>query len=162
MTKKTTQAATNDKAKTGEVVKAGESDKQSTAVAAVESAQGGVAAAFASFRIAKRVTLPTINPGVNQPVVFRIMDGMRVSTYAAIKPDGTKEKPATVCTVTDMQTGQIALWLVAEVCAKNLQEQYPDEGYVGKIFGVQKLPKRPGKRYFDFEIAELEVDDSAE
>lgn len=107
------------------------------------------------FKVAKRVTMPTLNPGVNQPMALKIMDEFRLSSYKS--PEAKNEKPATVCTVTDMATGQIALWLVSEVAHKNITEQYPEGSYVGKIFGVQKLPKRPGKRYFDFEIAELEI-----
>lgn len=124
---------------------------ETTAVAAP------VANPFASFKVAKRITMPTLNPGVNQPMALRIMDEFRQSTYRS--PEAKNEKPATVCTVTDMETGQIALWLVSEVAYKNISEQYPDASYVGRIFGVQKLPKRPGKRYFDFEIAELEMDE---
>jgi len=120
-------------------------------------------ASLSKFKVAKRVTMPTINPATNVPYIFKIMDAFRKSTY--VKPvvageEEKKEKPATICTVTDMETGQIALWLVPEVAYKNITEQYPDDSYVGKIFGCQKLPKRPGKRYFDFEIAELELDEA--
>lgn len=110
---------------------------------------------IAGFKIAKRVTMPTLNLKVNEPKILRIDDAFRVSTYKDPDPAKAKEKPATICTATDMQTGEVALLLVPEVMHKNLTEQYPNDTYVGKIFGLQKLPKRPGKRYFDFEIAEL-------
>ena len=112
-------------------------------------------AAFAGFRVAKRVTMPTVNPKVGEPVVFRIDDEFRLSTYKS--PDAKNEKPATICTVTDMVTGQVLLWLVSEVARKNIEESYPGNDYVGRLFGINKLPKRPGKRYFDFEIAEMEM-----
>ena len=113
---------------------------------------------LSGFKVTKRVTMPTVNPGVNEPRIFRIEDAMRVSDYKNPDSQKAQEKPATICTVTDMTTGECLTWLVGEVCVKNLERHYPNATYVGKIFGVQKLPKRAGKRYFDFEIMELEVE----
>lgn len=110
------------------------------------------------FKVVKRVTMPTLSLKENEPKVLRIDDAMRESKYIDPDPKKAKEKPATICSVTDMQTGEVAILLVPEVMKKNLNESYPADGYVGKVFGVQKLPKRPGKRYFDLEIAELEAE----
>ena len=107
-------------------------------------------------RLVRRVTMPTVNPGINEPYFLKILDAFRVSTYVNPDPKKASEKPATICSVCNMATGEIALWLVGEVCVKNLEEQYPDAGYVNRIFAVQKLPKRPTKRYHDWEIAEVE------
>jgi hypothetical protein len=130
---------------------------QKTSPAAVAEFNGS------KYKIARRVTLPTINPKTNEPVVLRIEDEMRISTYSKpqtaedVKAAKPKEKPATICTVTNMETGEVALLLVSEVVKTNLEEHYPDGDYVGRVFGMQKLPKREGKRYFDFEITELEL-----
>ena len=113
---------------------------------------------IAGFKVVKRVTMPTLSLKENTPVVLRLDDAMRESKYIDPDPKKAKEKPATICSVTDMQTGEVAILLVPEVMKKNLNETYPADSYVGKIFGIQKLPKRPGKRYFDLEIAELEAD----
>ena len=127
---------------------------QSTAVA-----ETGPAAPALKFKIAKRITMPTFNPGVNVPYFIRADSEFRVSTYVDPDPKKASEKPATICEATNMETGEVVLWLVPEVVKKNLEEAYPDGGYNGRIFACQKLPKRPGKRYFDFQIAEVELDD---
>lgn len=135
--------------------------KPVTNVESIKSASTAVAphqAAVPGYRIAKRVTMPTLNLAVNEPKVMRIDDAFRESKYQDPDPKKAKEKPATICSITDMQTGEVALLLVPEVMKKNIDESYPDQTYVGRIFCVQKLPKRPGKRYFDFEIAELEAE----
>lgn len=108
----------------------------------------------------KHVTMPTTNPGVNEPRVFRIDSAIHASTYVdKTTADGTRagkaKDPARVCTVTNMETGEIANWLMPTLAYKELEEKYPDESYVGKIFAYQKLPKRPGKTYFDIQLAEL-------
>ncbi len=114
---------------------------------------------FSGFKVARRVTMPTLNPVVNTPYALKIVDAFRESTYVDPDPKKRNEKPATICSVIDMNTGAVYLWLVGDVCVKNLKENYPDDDYVGRIFGVQKLPKRPSKRYHDWEIIELEADE---
>lgn len=108
------------------------------------------------FKIVKRVTMPTLSLKEMEPRVLRIDEEMHLSKFIDPDPKKAKEKPATICGVTDMQTGEVAMLLVPEVMKKNLDEAYPGATYVGRIFGVQKLPKRSGKRYFDLEIAEVE------
>ena len=119
------------------------------------------ASGIAGFKVVKRVTMPTLSLKENEPRVLRIDDAMRESKYIDPDPKKAKEKPATICSVTDMQTGEVAILLVPEVMKKNLDEAYTGAAYVGRVFGVQKLPKRPGKRYFDLEIAELEAEPEA-
>lgn len=110
---------------------------------------------FSGFKLVKRITLPTLNPGIDQPYVLKIIDGFRESSYIDPDPKKKNDKPATICECVDMQTGIHYLWLVGEVVKKNLEENYPDEGYIGLLFGVRKLPKRPGKRYHDYDIGEF-------
>jgi hypothetical protein len=132
-------------------------EQQTNVPATISGAAPAIPAGMPKFKLAKRVTLPTINPGVGEKHIFRIEDAMRESSYKS--PDAEKEKPATVCTVVDIDTGVVSLWIVPEVAKKNIIEAYPENGYIGKYFAVQKLPKRAGKRYFDFEIAELEIEE---
>ena len=113
------------------------------------------AALNGKWKIAKRITLPTLNPAVDVPYVLRVDSAIRVSKYIDPDPKKAKEKPADICDVTDMETGAVYLLLAATVVTKNLQESYPDGDYVGRIFAVQKLPKRPNKRYHDWNITEV-------
>lgn len=154
---RTSKAAQTVKAnKADEVPEGFAGETESTEVATTASNANLATMSAGRFRIAKRVTLPTLNPGVNKPLILRIEDAFRVSDYVNPDPKKANEKPATVCTVTELDTGVVSLWLVAEVAHKNIEAMYPDKDYIGRIFGIQKLPKRPGKRYFDFEVVELE------
>lgn len=123
-----------------------------------------VPAVFGAYKIKRRVTMPTINPPVDKPCIFRIEDAMRESTYKEkLSADGTRvdgdKKPGTVCTVVDVETGLVGLWLMPSLAVSQLNEAYPDDAYVGRVFGFKKLTKRPGKKYFDIELIELEAND---
>lgn len=132
-----------------------EASKQ-TAIAPISANPATVAA---GFRVKRNVILPTLSPQVNQPLILRIDDEIRTSTYVDPDPKKAKEKPADICSVTDMQTGVQSILLVPAVMKSAFDRDYSDGSYVGKVFGVQKLPKRPGKRYFDVQLVELEADE---
>lgn len=123
----------------------------------VANHESRMAALMSRFSVKKHVTLPTLNPGVDQPYVLRFDEAIRQSTYVDPDPKKAKEKPADIASVTDMETGAIYQLLVPAVLKANLEEQYPDGAYVGLMFAVMKLPKRPGKRYFDWNIVEVEA-----
>lgn len=151
---------------------------ESTAVATSNEAAANsvIATRFVpgSFKLKKRVIVPTLSLQENVPHILRIDSPIIESTYIDPDPKKAKEKPADVCNVTDMQTGVNMLLLVPAVMKSALERDYMDnkkvkegdimvnrpvpgtERYVGLVFGVQKLIKRPGKRYHDIDLAELE------
>jgi hypothetical protein len=83
---------------------------------------------------------------------------MYQSTYTDPDPKKAKEKPATVVPVGDVETGEAMNLLVPSVMESALSESYPNDDYVGKVFMVCKMPKRPGKRYFDIKLVEVEAE----
>lgn len=113
----------------------------------------------AGMRVARVVTMPSlVMKNANEPRMLMIVSEMRVSNVKGKKlPDGTYEKPATVCDVGDIETGEQMIFLVPAVVAKNLDDVYPDGAYVGKTFYIENLGKRSAsQRYNDFKIVELE------
>lgn len=158
--------------------------KQSKGGASASRAQDSISASVltanvklpAGFKVSRQVTVPSlVLKEVGKPHILKIMDKMRISTYVDPDPKKKKEKPATICGVTNMETGEVAQLLVPSVMEANLRRDYDavvkvegegreakiveDSGthaYVGKVFRVENLGKRPGKRYFDFSILELE------
>jgi hypothetical protein len=109
----------------------------------------------AGFTAKRNVILPTLSLQVGQPRVLRFNDAMRQSTIN--DPDPKKKmKPATICGVTDVQSKENYNMIVPAVLESSLKEGYKDDAYVGLTFYVLKKPKRPGKRYFDFELTEVE------
>lgn len=112
------------------------------------------------FKTVKQVICPALSLQVGEPRTLKILEAMRVSNIKNIDtdPKKAKDKPATICPVTDVSTGEQYTLIVPSVMEGNLKETYPDDGYVGKIFFVCKKPKRPGKRYFDLELTEVEAE----
>ena len=107
------------------------------------------------FTAKRSVILPTLSLQVGQPRVLRFNDAMRQSTIN--DPDPKKKmKPATICGVTDVQSKENYNMIVPAVLESSLKEGYPGDTYVDKTFYVLKKPKRAGKRYFDFELTEVE------
>lgn len=108
------------------------------------------------FKMKKQVILPTLSLQVNEPRTLIVTGEMYQSNYTDPDPKKAKEKPATVMPVGDVVTGEAMNLLVPAVMESALSEAYPDGDYVGKTFMVCKMPKRPGKRYFDIKLVEVE------
>ncbi len=144
------------KAKPNAAGKAGKKTQVLDTQAAVSAAK--VPEGFKAKRV---VTLPTIvikEAGTAR--ILKIVDAFRVSKVEG-KPmaDGTKQKPATVCTATDMQTGEMGIFIVSAVVQSNLERDYPEESYVGKAFHISNLGKRKDtQKYNDFSITEVEAE----
>ena len=131
-----------------------------TGTAVVEKAAAPVATnmAVAGYNIKKLVTVPSLVMKIaGEQRILRFDDAITVSTVRdPKKPD---EKPANVAHVTDMESGQIFVFLVPSVVQGNMEQHYADGMYVGKIFLIKNLGKDPAKRYVNFGIAEVEVDE---
>ncbi len=143
-----TKKQDTNKAKiTGETLPA-DSGAANTAVASF----GGVPEGFKLKRV---ITVPSLTlKELNRPYYLKFNSDFRVSKVKS--KDG--EPPATICDVTDLETGQAFILLAPAVVLKNLQDEFPDGGFVGKLFCIQNLGKRKaGQRYVDFGIAELEA-----
>lgn len=114
------------------------------------------------FKVKRQVTVPTLSMKENKdgalppPRFLQFMEAMHESTYVDPDPKKVKEKPATIAGVTDIETGEIYQFLVPAVVESQLTRDYPDDGYVGKVFRIACLGKRPGKRYRDFSIFEVD------
>lgn len=112
----------------------------------------------AGFKLKRLVTVPSlVLKTVNEIRYLRIDSEMRISKVEDKKQP--KREPATICDATDMATGQVYIWLLPSVVKENLQRDYPDGSYVGKVFAVCNNGKRTeSQRYNDFSIAELEAE----
>lgn len=128
----------------------------------------------AGFKVAKILTLPTIVlKKKGEARILTIKDAIRISKVEGKKnADGTREKPAKICTAIDAQTGEMGTFLVPAVVQSNLEKEYAEvvmdkegkitgvkpgtEKYVGKTFHIVNMGKRtPGQRYNDFTISEV-------
>jgi len=107
--------------------------------------------------VTRRVTMPSLalkTPGQGRALL--IQDAMRISQIKD-KTD-QKREPATICTVTDMKSGEMFTFIVPAVVRENLVRDYPSDSYVGKGFWIVNKGKRTEtQRYNDFEITEVTV-----
>lgn len=111
----------------------------------------------AGLRMVKQITLPALAMKTEGAMYYlKLMDEFRISKVEGkVSADGTKEKPATICTAIDVASGVNYTLLVPAVVQKNLDQEYPGGGYVGKIFAIANRGKRSAtQRYYDFDIAE--------
>ncbi len=123
------------------------------------------------FTLRKRVTDTLIQLQDNVEYIFRFDEAMQQSEPRKARlpnsgePSKEAKKPATICRVTELgedgnelQKGMIVVPYQLE---EDLKANYPDNGYVGKIFMMAKvLVKIPGGNNFNkFQIAEVALSD---
>jgi hypothetical protein len=105
----------------------------------------------------RRVTRPVLKLEEGKPVFVKALKAFYEGRE--IKPTSSTEaqmKPATLLDVVNLETGEEAQIVAGAVLASNLAEAYPSDSYVGKCFQITKEPKAKGKRYFTFDIIEIE------
>jgi hypothetical protein len=139
------------------------------AVVAGTQISTAVAGALATSRtlpegitLKRRLTLPSLVLKTMGEVRFlAVADAIRASKVPGKKkPDGTYEDPATICTVGDVQTGEVFTWLVPAVVKSVFVQEAPEnqpDWYVGKCFMIENRGKREGRRHTDFSVTEVDA-----
>lgn len=114
----------------------------------------------AGFKVVKQITLPSLAiKKAGDSKILKIMDAMRISKVVDKSAEGKKREPATICTVTDMETGELFTFIVPAVVKKNLQETYENDSYVDRIFQITNKGKRnEAQKYYDFQLLEVSED----
>lgn len=105
-----------------------------------------------SFKVKKHVTLPLFK--LDATVKY-----LRFDTAMAVgKTVDDKKEPPMMATVTDMETGELGQIILGTVLVSNLNESYPENKYVGKIFAISKTAPEGTRKYSLFHITEVEED----
>jgi hypothetical protein len=125
-------------------------------------ASAGLSFGGVSFTKAKAITLPTMKQKSGEEVFFRIDAPIAYEekTEEQLAKENKKydpENPETipVLTVTCLRTEEQFKYVGNAIFVRELERQYPEQGYVGRFFGVKKLEAREGKRYKDLQVIEL-------
>jgi len=100
----------------------------------------------------KKLVVPQLKLEQGQPVYFKVTGAMYVGKPNPEKP---KEKPADLCHVIDLVDGEEKSIVIPAVLKSVWEEDYEKDGQVSKCFMVTKGEKQEGKRYFNYEIAEI-------
>lgn len=117
------------------------------------------------FRVARQVTravLPMKVDPDSEAEAATLPDHLQVvckiiETIYIGKPvqNSAIKQPAELAPIESTE-GEERLLVVNAVLKKELDENYPDNSYVGRWFAITKHRKRPGKKYNNFSIMELE------
>lgn len=128
--------------------------KQSTsrAVATVDKNRFDVSAIVPEgLKLGKRLILPLVLISGRDPKAIAV----RVeSEIVASEAKTDKEKPMATAACTDLETGE-QIRLIIPTVLESALKNVPG-GYVGRQFFIAQGPKVPGKRYFHFELYEVE------
>lgn len=115
------------------------------------------------FEVVRRLTVPFLIIDENATKYLRFDTAITpdTSTFSErvrkAKPETeSKQAPMHICTVVDLQTGEVFRLVAHEVLENTLNEGYPNDGYVGKVFEIKKT-KRAGKKYFSFDVTEIKL-----
>lgn len=109
----------------------------------------------AGLKVVRHVTLASLS--IKTPGDARTLIIQTPIRESKIKNQREGFKSANVCNVIDVDTGALCNYIVSAVVKENLEEQYADEGYVGKCFYIENLGMKEGKRYNNFSVTEVEA-----
>lgn len=126
-----------------------------------EETQASKQPAKAKFvpKIKNVLTKPLLKLEIDQTVYVQIKSIMREGKELKGRGDAAKMKPAMLCDVINLETGQANMEMICPTIVQStLNENYPDNGYVDKGFMITKMQKRSEeKSYFPYDIQEIEV-----
>jgi hypothetical protein len=126
---------------------------------------------FGEIEVVRNVTLPFIiipADGVPFYVKFNTAIEPDKTTFSErvrkgkVSADGTQQsaEPMHIAEVTNLQSGEVGRLVAHQVLESNLDEAYPNAGYVGKYFKISK--QKSAKRYFTFNIVEIKMKTKSE
>lgn len=113
-----------------------------------------------NFRVVRNVTRPLLKMKDNQAYYIQIEE--KIFQAEQVKnpkkdADGNTQKPPFVFFAKNLEDGHSVQMLANSVLHSELEKQYPDNSYVGKVFELIKNTKAEGKSYNTFGITELEA-----
>jgi hypothetical protein len=110
----------------------------------------------ANIKVVKNVTLPILKQEDGKTYYIKITGP--IFTGKEIKGEGkeAKEKPADLANIINLETGEEMQIIMNTVLKSNLEEMYPENGYVDKMFATTRSAI-DGKRYKNYSIQEIEI-----
>ena len=114
------------------------------------------------YDVIKQVNLPVLKKEDEVPLFIRFEEAMYIGKTIKSRGEVKGEKAkgirsaATLAQVTNMETGEICLIVINQLLKENLNDTYPGNGYVHKVFRVVQHSKE-GKNYKTYSIAEIVV-----
>jgi len=108
-------------------------------------------------KVINAVTRPTLSLVEGVPVYVKILKPIYVGKEIKGSEKKADSKPADIADIINLENGKEQQLVVGAIVKSNIEESYPEGTYVGKGFMITKGKKKEGKRYFNYEISEIEV-----
>lgn len=105
-------------------------------------------------KVKRVVTLPLRKWKVDEPAYLRFES--EIFTGKQLKGSNEELAPADLANCIDLETGEQVQIIVGAVLKSTLNDEYPNNGYVGKSFMITQS-KVEGKRYKTYRVVEIEV-----
>ncbi|MGH9780176.1 MAG: hypothetical protein ACRD33_00020 [Candidatus Acidiferrales bacterium] len=105
----------------------------------------------------RKLTLPVVRFETDKPQYVVIVGRMHVGRSLKGTGDKSRMEPATLAECVDIESGELKLLICSAMVKSVLDENYPDDSYVGVGFQIVKHNKRDGKGYFDYSVDEVTV-----
>jgi hypothetical protein len=104
----------------------------------------------------KAVTLPLLKQQDDAPLYILVNSKIEEGKEIKQKKGETVMEPAKIMKVVDLTTGQECEIIANTVLRSTFEENYPDDGFVGKAFEIIRHAKSNGKRYHTYSVTEIE------
>lgn len=107
------------------------------------------------LKVVKHVTLPILKFGVDEPVYIKIINPIHKGKKLA--GEAEDKEPVDLIDVINLLTGEPAQIVGGTILVNTLIEDYPDHGYVGRMFQVTKLAAKGSgaNKYHPYSILEV-------
>jgi len=99
-----------------------------------------------------KLVVPQLKYEQHEPCYFKVTGELY---QGKPNPEKPKDKPADLCRVIDLVDGEEKSLVVPAVLKSVWDEDYAENAYVDKCFMLTKRDKMEGKRYFNYDIAEI-------
>ena len=110
------------------------------------------------FTKKKVVTVPVLKLQPNEPVYVRVEQAMEISKQVKQKEVGGKVMdPATIMHCTNLETNEECIVIIGKALEGSLNDNYPNNSYVGKSFEIINSGKLGDKKYNTYSVSEVEV-----
>jgi hypothetical protein len=117
------------------------------------------------FKTAKWVTRSVLQQKPEEAFYVQFEGPIHLSP---MDPDNSKFKDADgvgnvpdIANVINLSTGEFQVLIINVVLGSELRQSYPNDAYVGKMFGIMQTKSAIDKRFKTYKIIELELDDNA-
>lgn len=116
--------------------------------------------------VKRKLILPQVKFEADKPVYIRIT----AKIFTGKEIDAKQDKPAQICHCVNLETGEDSQIVVPAVVEGVLNDEYAtavtnddgevtghtDQTYIGLCFMITKGQKPEGKRYFQYQVCEIE------